>query len=209
MSVNPTSSASDLGVFFEDWHHEVARIACEFASKWTHDAEDDRVATQKGARALAAAGLTRYCVPESYGGAAVGHRNGLDTRCLTLIREALGWADGSLDTAFAMQGLGSYPITLAGTDAQRSAYLPGIISGERLGAFALTEPNAGSDVASMECHAEDSGAHWRLNGAKTYISNAGIAGQYVVFAKTAPSAGRKASVRSSSNRAILDSRLSR
>ncbi len=191
MSQRPTSSAADLGVFLEDWHQDVARTACDFAAQWSHGAEDDQEATRQGALALAEVGLTKYCVPESYGGASVGRPDGLDTRCLTLIREALGWSDGLLDTAFAMQGLGSYPITLAGTDAQRATYLPGIISGERLGAFALTEPEAGSDVASMQCLVEDVGDHWRINGAKTYISNAGIAGQYVLFAKTDPAAGRK------------------
>ena len=112
---------------------------------------DDRAATQEAALQLAAAGLVSYCVPEEFGGAAVGNPSGLDARSLTLIREALGWADALLDTAFAMQGLGSYPITLAGTPEQKATYLPGVLSGERLGAFALTEPEAGSDVASMRC----------------------------------------------------------
>ena len=90
-----------------------------------------------------------------------------------------------------MQGLGSYPITLAGSDEQKEKYLPGVLSGERLGAFALTEPNAGSDVASMSCHARRDSNTYVLNGSKTYISNAGIAGQYVVFATVDPSRGRE------------------
>jgi len=192
MRDRPTSSAEDLGFFFEDKHHVVAEMASAFAAQWTAGSHgDDRLATQDAALRLSQAGLTQYCVPEAFGGATVDKRNGLDTRCLTLIREALGWADGLLDTAFAMQGLGSYPITLAGTEAQKSRYLPGILSGERLGAFALTEPGAGSDVASMKCEAVAGADSYVLNGEKTYISNAGIAGQYVVFAKTEPDAGRR------------------
>jgi acyl-CoA dehydrogenase len=192
MTRYPTPSTEDLGFFFGEKHQIVAQVAADFAATWSAGAhEDDRIATQDAASRLSAAGLTQYCVPEAFGGAAVGHANGLDTRCLTLIRECLGWTDGLLDTAFAMQGLGSYPITLAGTDAQKAKYLPGILSGERLGAFALTEPFAGSDVASMRLEAVADGETYILNGEKTYISNAGIAGQYVLFAKTSPDAGRR------------------
>ncbi len=192
MTARPTHSAGDLGFFFEALHGQVADAAADFAANWSVPTErDDDAATRDAALRLAQAGLTHYCVPEAFGGAAVGNPNGLDTRCLALIRECLGWSDGLLDTAFAMQGLGSYPITLAGTDAQKEAYLPGILSGERLGAFALTEPDAGSDVASMSCRARAQGDNFVLDGEKTFISNAGIAGQYVLFAKTDPDAGRK------------------
>ena len=192
MSAQPGSSVDDLGFFFDDHHREIAQRATEFSSRWiVSEDRDDRDATRHGVLALAEAGLTRYCVPEEFGGAAVGNPSGLDARALTLIREALGWSDGLLDTAFAMQGLGSYPITLGGSASQKAEYLPGILSGERLGAFALTEPRSGSDVASMECHAARVGDEYILNGEKTYISNAGIAGQYVVFAKTDLSAGSR------------------
>jgi acyl-CoA dehydrogenase len=192
VSQRPTSSYDDLGVFFESRHGSVAEQAVDFAAQWPVPLErDDEQATRDAAKTLSAAGLVGYCVPEEFGGAAVGNPSGLDARSLTLIREALGWADGLLDTAFAMQGLGSYPITLAGTDAQKAKYLPGVLTGERLGAFALTEPEAGSDVASMRCHAVREGDAYVLNGEKTYISNAGIAGQYVLFATTNPDAGRK------------------
>ena len=183
----PGSSVDDLQIFFEDWHVPIVDKARSIARSWTVDENrDDREATINAVAQLAAAGLTAYCVPEIVGGAPVGQPNGVDTRAITLIREALGWADSLLDTAFAMQGLGSYPITMAGTDAQKARYLPRVMSGESLGAFALTEPGAGSDVASMACHAERDGDHWILNGEKTYISNAGIAGQYVVFATIDP-----------------------
>jgi acyl-CoA dehydrogenase len=192
MSLRPTPSTDDLSFFFDDLHHDVAARAVDFAAKWVvAPNRDDNETTMDAARRLADAGLSQFCVPEAFGGAAVGKPHGLDTRCLTLIRECLGWSDALLDTAFAMQGLGSYPITLMGTDEQKAHYLPGILSGQRLGAFALTEPTAGSDVASMACEAKRDGDEYVLNGEKTYISNAGIAGQYVLFAKTDHAAGRR------------------
>lgn len=178
-------STDDLPWFFEPVHAEVAAQARPFAEAWRASDADERAETIRAVKALADAGLTRWCVPEQFGGAAVGRPDRIDVRACTLIREALGQADGLLDTAFAMQGLGSYPITLAGTDAQKARYLPGILSGERLGAFALTEPEAGSDVASMGCRAVRDADGWRIDGAKTFISNAGVAGQYVLFARTA------------------------
>ncbi len=187
----PLVSTADLTFFFEPRHADVASEAADFAARFAEDETDVQHATIQSVKALSSAGLTAFCVPETYGGAAVGRPDQLDCRSLTLIRESLGWTSGLLDTAFAMQGLGSYPISLAGSTAQKSAYLPGILAGERLGAFALTEPSAGSDVAAMSCTAKRVSNGYRLDGRKTYISNAGIAGQYVVFAKTDPDAGRR------------------
>ncbi|MCB9552826.1 MAG: acyl-CoA dehydrogenase family protein [Myxococcales bacterium] len=190
--MKPKSSVDDLGVFFEPWHRDVARRAAEVAAAWTPALDaDEREATRAAAKALAAAGLLAYCVPEAFGGAAVGRAEQLDARALTLIREALGQADGLLDTAFAMQGLGTYAITLAGSDAQKARYLPGTMQGERLGAFCLTEPEAGSDVASMRCHARRVADGYVIDGEKVFISNAGVAGQYVLFATVDPSLGRR------------------
>lgn len=186
-------SSDDLPWFFDPVHADVAAQARPFAEAWRAANADERAETIRAVKALAEAGLTRWCVPEAFGGAAVGKPDRIDVRACTLVREALGQADGLLDTAFAMQGLGSYPITLAGTDAQKAKYLPGILSGERLGAFALTEPEAGSDVASMGCRATRDGDGWRIDGAKTFISNAGVAGQYVLFARTAPEGRRSIS----------------
>ncbi len=185
-------STDDLGLFFAPHHGAVADAARQVAGAWpvgTHG--DDATATRAAARALSAAGLLAWTVPERFGGAAHGRPDALDVRALCLVREALGQADGLLDTAFAMQGLGSYPITLAGTDAQKARYLPGVLAGERLGAFALSEPDAGSDVAAMGCRATRTAGGWRLDGTKTWISNAGVAGQYVVFATVDPAAGRR------------------
>ena len=90
-----------------------------------------------------------------------------------------------------MQGLGSFPITLGGTDIQKSYYLPKIANGQSIAAFALTEPHAGSDVVSMNTIATEEGDLWILNGEKKFISQAGDAKTYTVFAKTDPSAGSR------------------
>lgn len=184
-------SVDDLPWFFEARHQTVAEQVRGFAEGWVASDADERAETRRAVRALADAGLTRWCVPEAFGGAAVGAPDRIDVRACTLVREALGQADGLLDTAFAMQGLGSYPITLAGSAAQKATYLPGVLDGSRLGAFALTEPEAGSDVASMQCRATRTPAGWRIDGSKTFISNAGVAGQYVLFAVTDPGARRR------------------
>ncbi len=153
-TTQPAVSTDDLGFFFEARHADLAAQVSSFSAGFVEDDTDVQAATIDAVRRLSQLGLTAYCVPESYGGVPVGTPDLLDCRALTLIRESLGWSSALFDTAFAMQGLGSYPISLAGTDAQKSAYLPGIISGDRLGAFALTEPHAGSDVAAMRCKAE-------------------------------------------------------
>lgn len=185
------ASAVDLAPFFEDHHRELEAQAQAFAEVYTVDEADDAMATRMAVQVLSQAGLAAWAVPESQGGAPCGRPDQVDARGITLIRERLGWRDGLLDTAFAMQGLGSYPITLAGTEAQRAKYLPGILTGDRIGAFALTEPEVGSDVASMRCRARREADGYVLDGAKMFISNAGVATQYVVFANLDPAAGRK------------------
>ena len=136
-------------------------------------------------RILAEAGLLRYTVPEEYGGV------GIRVIDLCIIREELAQVCGQADTNFIMQGLGSFPITLGGTDIQKSDYLPNIASGKSIAAFALTEPHAGSDVVSMSTVAIEDGNFWVLNGEKKFISQAGDANTYTVFAKTDPSAGSR------------------
>jgi len=135
-------------------------------------------------RALGDAGLLRACVPAAYGGA----REKVDARSLCLARETLARAHGLADFAFAMQGLGSAPITLYGSDAQKGEILPGVAAGTRIAAFALSEPDAGSDVAAVSTTAtregQGQGAAWRIDGVKTWISNGGLADFYVVFART-------------------------
>ncbi len=178
--------------FFDPPHRELAaRI-----SEWSHanlggkfhpeqraevDAESVRLV-----RALGAAGLTGYCVRAEDGGVLPE----FDVRAIALIREALAQYDGLADFAFAMQGLGSGAISLAGSADQKRAYLPKVARGEAVAAFALSEAEAGSDVAAMSCRAIRQGDEYVLDGAKTWISNGGIADFYCVFARTSPAEHR-------------------
>jgi acyl-CoA dehydrogenase len=132
-------------------------------------------------QALGRGGWTRYSVPAESGAAA----GRFDVRALTLIRETLAWHDALADFAFAMQGLGSGPIALAGSEALKARYLPAVVSGSAIAAFALSEPEAGSDVAALRCRARRDGGEYVLDGLKTWISNGGIADFYCVFARTA------------------------
>ncbi len=135
--------------------------------------------------ALGKAGLLRYCVPQAWGGA-LEH---LDSRSICLLRESLGYHDALADFAFAMQGLGSGAIALGGSDELRRRYLPHVASGEWIAAFALSEPQAGSDVAAMTTRARRDGDDWVIDGCKTWISNGGIASFYTVFARTSDDPG--------------------
>ena len=137
--------------------------------------------------ALGTAGFLRYCVPARFGGA----MSDLDSRALCIAREILAYHDGLADFAFAMQGLGSGAITLGGSLDLRERILPRVASGEWLAAFALTEPQAGSDVGAMACSARLEGDHYVLNGEKTWISNGGIADVYCVFARTGEAPGTR------------------
>jgi acyl-CoA dehydrogenase len=110
---------------------------------------------------------------------------------LVILRETLAWHSPLADFAFAMQGLGSGAITLAGTPSQQAQYLPAVAQGHKIAAFALSEPEAGSDVAGMLTSAQAGGQGHVLQGQKTWISNGGIADFYVVFAKTDPKAGAR------------------
>ncbi|HET7812865.1 MAG TPA: acyl-CoA dehydrogenase family protein [Candidatus Baltobacteraceae bacterium] len=110
----------------------------------------------------------------------------LDVRTICLTREALAYNDALADFAFAMQGLGSAPVSLFGTDGQRASLLDGIVAGTTIGAFALSEREAGSDVAATATTARRDGGTYVIDGEKTWISNAGIAGSYIVFARTSP-----------------------
>jgi alkylation response protein AidB-like acyl-CoA dehydrogenase len=118
-------------------------------------------------------------VPHVYGGAL----DALDVRSICLIRETLAYTSGLAEFAFAMQGLGSAPISLFGSDALRKKYLPGIAAGTSIAAFAISEAEAGSDLHAMRTVAHRDGTSIVINGEKTWISNAGIAAQYVVFCR--------------------------
>jgi acyl-CoA dehydrogenase len=131
-------------------------------------------------RKLGAAGLLRACVPAGYGGLT----DPLESRHVCLARETLAYHDGLADFAFAMQGLGSGAIGLVGSDDLKQRILPQVAAGELISAFALSETEAGSDVAAMSCAARTDGDHYVLSGEKTWISNGGIADVYTVFART-------------------------
>jgi len=132
--------------------------------------------------ALGKANITRFCVRAEHGGAL----QELDSRAICLIRETLAYHDGLADFAFAMQGLGSGSLSLAGDADLQRQYLPRVAIGTAIAAFALSEPDAGSDVAAMQTSARRDGEHYVLNGTKTWISNGGIADMYCVFARTTP-----------------------
>jgi acyl-CoA dehydrogenase len=153
----------------------------------THDESRDAVdeTCRRVVKRLGAAGFTRYCVRAGQGGVF----EDFDVRAISILRETLAQFDGLADFAFAMQGLGSGAITLAGSAELQSKYLPRVARGESIAAFALSEPEAGSDVAAMQCRARQDGEHYVLDGEKTWISNGGIADFYCVFARTqAPNA---------------------
>ena len=123
--------------------------------------------------------LVEVCRSAAYGGIL----ESLDIRSLCLIRETLGYASGLAEFAFAMQGLGSGPISLFGSEALKRKYLPGVADGTHIAAFAISEAEAGSDLAAMQTTARRDGSAIVINGAKTWISNAGIAAHYVVFCR--------------------------
>ena len=129
--------------------------------------------------ACAELGLCRLLVPVEYGG------DGLDLRSLCLVREALAAASGLVDAVFAVQGLGSYPIALSGNGEMARRYLPLVATGEAIAAFALTEPEAGSDASALVTTAARDGDDYVVDGAKIFISNATIASHFIVFARTA------------------------
>ncbi len=137
-------------------------------------------------RSLAASGLYAPLFPEQYGG------SGVSAVKICLAREALAYVYGPADTTYAMQGLGSQPIILAGSEEQKKSYLPALARGERLTTFALTEPGAGSDVGSLETWAQESDGGFLLNGLKRFISNGYSADMAVVFARSPTEANPKA-----------------
>jgi len=140
------------------------------------DEEDPPRRTRELALALAEAGVLGAAVPPPHGF--------MDLRSLATVREGLAYYSALADRAFATQGLGSFAIAHSGTEVQRNRWMPEVVAGRILCAFAVTEPEAGSDRAGLRTSAERDGALWRLEGIKTLISNAGIAGLYTVLART-------------------------
>ena len=161
----------------EDW---LASFIADIDAAGIDDTHED-AATREYVTRLAAAGLLRLMVPAEYGGV---HADVRSTP-ICLVRQWLARHSGALDSAFVMQGLGSYPVTLAGTAALKQSLLPRVADGSVICGFALTEPGAGSDVSGMRTTASPAPGGWRLDGEKCFITNAGVADSYVVFAREA------------------------
>ena len=176
--------------FFDDGHRQLAIQLNSWADSELVAAEEPADVGQ-ACRALVAqlgrSGWLRYCVAGTFGGA----RDNIDVRSLCLMRENLARRSGLADFAFAMQGLGSGAISIAGSADIRKQYLPKVCSGELIAAFALSEPDACSDVGALATTARREGDYYVLDGEKTWISNGGIADFYCVFARTGEAAGSR------------------
>jgi acyl-CoA dehydrogenase len=179
-----TPAHRDLAERVDSWATQRFGRPAAAADGSAHPDDRDSVdaACRERVRDLGRAGWTRYSVPIDPE-ARVAE---FDVRSLALIRETLAWHDGLADFAFAMQGLGSGAISLAGSHEIKHRYLPRVAAGEAIAAFALSEPDAGSDVAAITCSARLEGDAYVLEGQKTWISNGGIADFYCVFARTSP-----------------------
>jgi acyl-CoA dehydrogenase len=178
--------------FFEPRHAALEQALDAWAAQHIaqqHGADVD-AACRHLVRQLGQGGWLRHAVAGTAHG---GDGESIDTRAICLIRETLARHNGLADFAFAMQGLGSGAISLHGSAANRDEYLPRVARGEAIAAFALSEPQAGSDVAAMQCAAvlDQDGSHYVLDGEKTWISNGGIADFYVVFARTGEQPGAR------------------
>lgn len=173
--------------FFEARHRDLAAELDAWLDEtpFPHHVNEDKVdaACAEFLAEMVEAGFVKHAVRRG--------KEALDVRSLCLIREHFAHHSGLLDFVFAMQGLGSGPISLFGSELQRAHYLGDVAAGERVAAFALSEPEAGSDAASLTLTASLDGDHYVLNGEKTWISNGGIASFYVVFARTGEAPGAK------------------
>ena len=173
--------------FFNDEHRALASTLSSWGAErqWAGEDTDVDKTCRRYVRELAKAGFLGYSVPAAYGGI----HESLDVRSICIVRETLGYFSGLADFSFAMQGLGAGPVSLFGSAELRERYLPRVAKGEAIAAFAISEAEAGSDVGSMKTVARLEGDHYVIDGEKTWISNAGIADFYVVFARVNESPG--------------------
>src|SRR4030095_14058605 len=173
--------------FLEDHHRRLAEQVVRFALGHVHAAlektEDEQARSL--VRWLANEGLLAHTVPKENGSSL------LDVRALCVVREHLSYESSLADLMFAMQGLGSFPVALAGSEEIKQRILPAVKNGDAIAAFAITEPEAGSDVSAILTTARRSDSGYVLDGVKSFISNAGLADFYTVFAKTDSAAGSK------------------
>ncbi len=177
--------------FFDAAHRDLATRIDQWAASHIapheHQEDDIDALCRQFVAELGRDNWLTYCVPSAFGG----HHEKLDVRSLCLIRETLARHSGLADFAFAMQGLGSASIALFGSEALKEKYLPEVATGKRIAAFAISEPDAGTDVANMQTRARREDDTYVIDGTKTWISNAGLAHQYVVFARTGEAPGAK------------------
>jgi acyl-CoA dehydrogenase len=173
--------------YLEEQHRDLAARVRTFGEKYlranSQDEADPVGRTREIARMLGEREILGAAVPAPHGY--------MDLRSLVAVRESLAYYSSLADTAFAMQGLGSYALSLVGTDVQKKRWLPAVARGDVLAAFAVTEPEAGSDLAAVRTRARPDGMVWRLRGVKTLISNAGIAGLYTVLARSSDAEGNR------------------
>ena len=176
------SDQSFLGwPFFTDQHRAFVPALKGWIDSLPHFANENvDEACRWWVRELGSGGWLANCVPKPFGGL----NWALEVRTLCLARENLAYHDGLADFAFAMQGLGSGPISFFGNEMQKGEYLPQVARGEKIAAFAISEKEAGSDVGAMKTSAKRTGGEYILDGEKTWISNGGIADFYVAFART-------------------------
>ncbi len=177
--------------FFEERHREHFKALSDWCrsnnAELHHESADVDVDCRRLVRLLGSAGWLRDTVPAAYGGTSPT----LDVRTLCLTRMTLGYHSGLADFAFAMQGLGTGAISLFGSEAVKQAYLPKVATGEMIAGFALSEKEAGSDVAAMSATAERVAGGWRINGEKTWISNGTIADILTLFARSGEAPGAR------------------
>ena len=152
-----------------------------------HEVDEMEDVSPEVVQILASAKVFRWLTTREFGGP----DDMVKAVPLCIIREELTRGCAQADTTFAMQGLGSYPILIAGTESQKRTYIPPVISGDRLASLALTDPDSGSDVAGMKLTAVRDGDDYVLNGEKKFTSNAPAAETYVVYGKTDPDRGAK------------------
>ena len=175
-----TATSTLPDAHLEDRHRALAERARAFGEEALRaiafDESEPAARTVEVAGRLGERGLLAAAVPPPHGV--------MDLRSLVAVREVLAYYSGLADAAFAMQGLGSYAVSLAGTETQKNRWLSAVAAGDVLAAFAVTEPDAGSDLSAVRTRATRDGALWHLSGLKTFISNAGIAGMYTVLARS-------------------------
>ena len=191
--MRPIPDPGPVRAFLEARHEALADELAAFAAERIaplpapHDDAAGRHQAREILGLLGAAGTLGWLVPREWGG----REEAPDLRACCLAREALAAASPLADAVFALQCLGSMPVLLGGSDEQRAAWLPRVLRGEAMAAFAMTEPEAGSDVSALATRARRDGEAWVIDGRKSFISNAGIADFYCLFAATDPGAGNR------------------